>query len=604
MVRICSHIRARVPASEDAPRRPRMRARACASIDASGSRPRRGTHRLEAEVEAEVEVEDGAMEMMGPADVSSDAGDARAHLQSRLRLFHLVLFALSGAMFAVAFGMIATLHGAGYDASSVISLVNNAALVAVAGASWLVLRARRLGVGTLHAIDAVVCGIGGLLAAHWMSMMPPRYRPELGTMLVMSQVLFARAALVPSTPLRTVGCGAAVMLPVAIATHFLFTEGATPPWLEPSGAIVVLTVALSAIVIALSALTSRVIYGLRRRVEQAMQAMQLGQYTVERLIGRGGMGSVYLARHSLLRRPTALKVLEAAAAGDEAIARFEREVQATSELTHPHTIAIYDYGRTPDGLFYYAMEYLDGFDLDALVAADGPQPPGRVAHILRQVCGALAEAHRRGLIHRDVKPANIMLCERGFKPDFVKVLDFGLVRAQERSVSSLSRELLVRGTPLYMAPESIVSPDRVGVGADIYAVGAVAYYLLAGRPPFVGGSPMEVMARQVRERPEPPSAVRPVPAALDALVLACLEKEPDLRPRSMDDLGAVIDALDLKPWTDAAARAWWHERAERVRAAHAHAETPASPPPTVGIDLARRHATGLESTQFARVESG
>jgi eukaryotic-like serine/threonine-protein kinase len=534
--------------------------------------------------------------------LSPSDGDSRSLLQSRLRLFHLVLFALSGAMLGVSLGMTMALRAAEFDRATVLSSIVGVVLVAAAGTSWLVLRRGPLPSGALHALDAIICGIGGLLTAAWMALMSPVYRPELAALLVMTQVLFGRAALVPSEPMRTVGCGAAALLPLIVATHFVLADGAAPPWLEPASSIVALVVVLSGIILTLSALTSRVIFGLRRKVAQAMRAMQLGQYTVERLIGRGGMGSVYLARHSLLRRPTALKVLEGYAAGDEAIARFEREVQTTSELTHPHTVAIYDYGRTPDDCFYYAMEYLDGVDLDVLVAADGPQPPGRVLHILRQVCGALAEAHGRGLVHRDIKPANIMLCERGRHPDFVKVLDFGLVHTREPSAPDLSRENTVRGTPLYMAPESIASPAEVGAGADVYAIGAVAYFLLAGVPPFDGDTAIEVMARHVHERPQPPSARsgRAVPGPLEALVMACLEKRPHQRPTSMDDLLAAMDRIEVEPWTEAAARAWWRERAPRVR----HTESPARAsgmPPTIAIDLARR-AAGIDSTQHAPAE--
>lgn len=183
--------------------------------------------------------------------------------------------------------------------------------------------------------------------------------------------------------------------------------------------------AWSAVAVSIATLTSRVIYGLAQR---ARVATELGQYTLEEKIGEGGMGVVYRARHALLRRPTALKVLPRELAGERSIQRFEREVQLTSALSHPNTIAIYDYGRSPDGVFYYVMEYLDGITLEELVTHDGPQPTGRVVHLLKQVCGALQEAHEVKLIHRDVKPANIVLCVRGGVADYIKVLDFGLVK--------------------------------------------------------------------------------------------------------------------------------------------------------------------------------
>jgi len=534
--------------------------------------------------------------------LSSEDADPRTLLQSRLGLFHLVFSGFLSALFLVSLSFVVATHAIAFEPPITYAFMFHGFIILVTGLSGAILRRYQFSADALGAIDAVVAGLTGLFTAGWASVILPMYRPELSTLLTLTQVLFARAALVPSTASRTAAIGAAFILPVLIADYFVFTYGPTPVWLQPAESVVGMAAAWAILIVALSAVTSRVIYGLRRKVEQAMQ---LGQYTVERLIGRGGMGAVYLARHSLLRRPTALKVLESEAAGDEAIARFEREVQTTSELTHPHTVAIYDYGRTPDACFYYAMEYLDGFDLDALVAVDGPQPPGRVVHILKQVCGALAEAHSRSLVHRDIKPANIMLCERGRRPDYVKVLDFGLVRAEEPG-PGLSREHLVRGTPLYMAPESITSPAQVGAGADIYAVGAVAYFLLTGRPPFEGGSAMEVMARQLRDVPESPSARsgRDLPAQLEALVLQCLEKQPARRPASMDELGAAIEAVPVEPWTEAAARAWWRDRAQTVRAGASRGDTPAGSPATIGIDLARRKGAGLESTLLTPAGNG
>ncbi len=208
----------------------------------------------------------------------------------------------------------------------------------------------------------------------------------------------------------------------------------------------------------LSTKISSVIYGLRQTVREARR---LGPYTLVEKIGEGGMGAVYRASHALLRRPTAIKILPPQRAGEMDLARFEREVQMTSQLTSPHTVSVYDYGRTPDGLFYYAMEYLDGIDLEELVRRDGPMPPARVVHVLRQVCEALGEAHRAGLIHRDVKPANILLCERGGRFDVAKVVDFGLVKSVAGTDPGVTLENTAPGTPHYMAPEALSSPDRI-----------------------------------------------------------------------------------------------------------------------------------------------
>ncbi len=241
----------------------------------------------------------------------------------------------------------------------------------------------------------------------------------------------------------------------------------------------------------------------REAQRAALVAKRLGQYTLDKKLGEGGMGMVYLAHHAMLQRPTAVKLLNIEKSNEQTLARFEREVQLTSRLNHPNTIAIYDYGRTPEGVFYYAMEYLDGINLEDLVRRHGPQPERRVVSILEQVCGSLSEAHAIGLIHRDIKPANIMLTERGGIRDFVKVLDFGLVKALETDRdSSLTAEGVFTGTPLYMSPETIQASDRVDARTDIYAVGAVGYFLLTGTPVFNGSNVMEILHKHVSEAPE------------------------------------------------------------------------------------------------------
>ena len=237
-----------------------------------------------------------------------------------------------------------------------------------------------------------------------------------------------------------------------------------------------------------------------------LAAKHLGQYTLDEKIGSGGMGWVYRARHALLRRPTAVKVLDPAKVSHLAVTRFEREVQLTSQLTNPNTVAIYDYGRTPEGVFFYAMEYLDGINLEDLVNRFGPLPEGRVVSILRQVCGSLAEAHGMGLVHCDIKPANILLCHRGGVPDFVKVLDFGLAKAVgAESQAGLNSADSITGTPLYLSPESIERPDAVDARTDLYALGAVGYFLLTGTPVFRGATIAEVCGQHLRAQPEPPS---------------------------------------------------------------------------------------------------
>jgi serine/threonine-protein kinase len=308
-----------------------------------------------------------------------------------------------------------------------------------------------------------------------------------------------------------------------------------------------------------------VIFGLRREIQEARR---LGQYTLEEKLGEGGMGAVYRARHAMLRRPTAIKLLPPAKSSEAALARFEREVQLTACLSHPNTVSVFDYGRTPDGVFYYAMEYLEGANLQALVRDDGPQPPARVAHVIGQVASALVEAHGIGLIHRDIKPENIILCERGGRPDVAKVVDFGLVRDPEPgSGARLTLTNVVQGTPLYLSPEAIRAPETVDARSDLYALGAVAYFLLTGTHVFGGATAVEVCSHHLHSLPEPPSdrLGRPLPPGLERLVLACLAKDPGRRPPSAAALQDALAGLcDVGRWSEAEARAWW----ERWRRGH------------------------------------
>jgi eukaryotic-like serine/threonine-protein kinase len=314
----------------------------------------------------------------------------------------------------------------------------------------------------------------------------------------------------------------------------------------------------------------RTISRLRRQVEK------VGPYRLVARLGGGAMGVVWEARHALLRRPTAVKLLAPGTEGERSLARFEREVQLTAGLTHPSTIAIYDYGRTADRVFYYAMELLQGINLVQLVELDGPLPPGRVVHLLRQACGALSEAHAAGLIHRDIKPANLMVCLYGGIPDFLKVLDFGLVKdvaavdplpgkggdGSSRD-AALSQDGSLLGTPLYMAPEGMSDPQHVDARADIFALGAVGYFLLAGRSPFAGRTALEVF-RMERQGPPPPlSRVSPhaVPDSLEQTIYRCLAFRREERPDSAETLDAMLQECSVTPpWTVEEARDWWRRR--------------------------------------------
>ena len=287
---------------------------------------------------------------------------------------------------------------------------------------------------------------------------------------------------------------------------------------------------------------------------QASEARKLGQYTLKDRLGAGGMGEVYRAEHMLLRRPCALKVIRPERAGDPRhLRRFEREVQMTATLTHPNTVQIYDYGHAADGTFYYVMEYLPGLTLEELVKREGPVPPARAIHFLRQICGALKEAHARSLIHRDIKPGNVMVCERGGIPDVAKLLDFGLVLppAGDTDGEKLTQDGALTGTPAYLSPEQAGGQDTVDARSDIYSVGALAYFLLTGQPPFAGRTAVKMLAAHLYEQPEPMSRRRPdMPADLEAVILRCLAKEPNARFPDAEGLESALSSCGAAgQWT-------------------------------------------------------
>ncbi|HEY7309600.1 MAG TPA: serine/threonine-protein kinase [Gemmataceae bacterium] len=294
---------------------------------------------------------------------------------------------------------------------------------------------------------------------------------------------------------------------------------------------------------------------------EASEARRLGQYQLNQRLGAGGMGEVYLAEHRLLKRPCAVKLIHPQIAGDtEMLRRFEREVRATAQLTHPNTVEIYDYGHAEDGTFYYVMEYLPGLDLDDLVRRYGPVPPARAVHFLRQLCGALQEAHAAGLVHRDIKPGNVLVCRHAGLHDVAKLLDFGLVRAAgagDNDPTRLTARGAVLGTPAYMAPEQARQAEAADARSDLYSLGALGYFLLAGRPPFRGGTALEVMLAHVQE-PVPPLAS--VPTDLEAVLRRCLAKAPADRFPDAGSLDAALAGCTCAgEWTEARARAWWQE---------------------------------------------
>jgi len=300
---------------------------------------------------------------------------------------------------------------------------------------------------------------------------------------------------------------------------------------------------------------------LRREV---IEARQLGQYRLKQRIGAGGMGEVYLAEHQLMKRPCVIKLIRPDKAGDpRTLARFHREVRAAAKLSHWHSIDVFDYGSTAEGIFYYVMEYLPGMSLAELVERFGPMPPARVIHFLAEACEALAEAHAAGLVHRDIKPGNLFAAKRGGIYDVTKVLDFGLVKPlTDDQPLQLTAEGAITGSPLFMSPEQALGETEPDARSDIYSLGAVGYYLLVGRPPVEGDRPLKVMFAHAHEEVVPPSARGvSVPADLERVILRCLAKKPDDR---YPDAPALADALaacaDATGWSREDAAAWWAEK--------------------------------------------
>jgi eukaryotic-like serine/threonine-protein kinase len=311
-------------------------------------------------------------------------------------------------------------------------------------------------------------------------------------------------------------------------------------------------------------LGARVVYGLGRQVAAARE---MGSYRLEERLGEGGMGEVWRARHRLLARPAAIKLIRRSLTGagpsEEQQRRFEQEAQAIARLRSPHTVELFDFGVAADGAFYYVMELLDGLDADALVRRHGPMPAERAVFVLRQVCHSLTEAQACGLVHRDIKPANVFLCRYGEDHDFVKVLDFGLVKGLDGGAPrgpGLTAENVVQGTPAFIAPEQVLGDAGVDGRADLYATGCVAYWLLTGKYVFTGDTAMAVLMHHVNTAPVPPSArtTQPIPPALERLVLACLAKNPADRPQTARELSLRLEEITPEStWSEARAREWW-----------------------------------------------
>jgi serine/threonine-protein kinase len=528
---------------------------------------------------------------MRPWHATAGDDESRDYLQKRLILMSKLMFASFVGMLAFIIVSYAAYPSYEPRLNKLIYLVSAIGL-GFLSLLWRGLLLRRpLPMHQLRAIDAFYSiGTGSVFGASGALAYDLRSSAYICLTYALLLVLL-RALVIPSTGKRTLVISTLTVLPMALATIGLgvtTTQDIPGPIYVTGG----LTVCIMAV--ALATIGSNILYGLRRQISAAMQ---LGKYTLGEKIGEGGHGEVYLARHALLRRPTAIKVMLPDRVDSETLARFEREVQLMSQLTHANTVAVFDYGRSMDGVFYYAMEYLDGIDLEQLVLRYGAQPPDRAVGILIQVCGALAEAHGRGLIHRDIKPGNIILCERGDVPDVAKVVDFGLVKEIAANDGKSKRIL---GTPGYIAPESVTDPERVGPASDLYALGVVAYFLLTGRRVFEGKTSLDICVQHVTKQPIPPSQhVAAISPQLEEVVLRCLAKDPEQRPTSAGELARLLRAVPTADrWNDDAAVTWWRDY--RATAARRIA---AGPTHTITVDVGMRPVLD-GSSQLSPISAG
>jgi serine/threonine-protein kinase len=369
-------------------------------------------------------------------------------------------------------------------------------------------------------------------------------------------------AIAPSSPRKTLVAALAAATTIPLGIWYGLT---IHPVRDANWFILLWLILPGYVCAALAVVPANVIRGLGKQVTKARE---LGSYQLENLLGKGGMGEVYRAKHRLLARPAAVKLISPAAlrgsSADEnriVIERFRREAEAAATLRSPHTIELYDYGVAEDGTFYYVMELLDGIDFQELVQKHGPLPAERVIHLISQACDSLGEAHLAGLVHRDVKPSNIVACRMGLKVDYVKVLDFGLVKHdQKNSELDITQAGSVSGTPSYMAPESVSGIGSVGPQADVYAIGCVAYWLLTGQTVFKAANPTMMMMQHVSSAPVPPSlkSPHPVPRDFEEIVMRCLSKDAADRPSDAAALAELLQKCRVPmPWTDARAHEWW-----------------------------------------------
>jgi serine/threonine-protein kinase len=492
--------------------------------------------------------------------------DLLEQVRGRVRLLALLVmtaFAIDPVLFFLSWSLSDDpAAGAGFRESAPF-YVGDVGVVAISAALWVAARSTRVGSARLLTVGLVyevaVCFVIAL-RTYWEYHASVGILPNL-TWVPAVVILFPLILPAPPRVMLAAAIAAGSMQPLALLLLDAWGK-------VPSGAGELFGAAVnSAIAVGFAYLGARVVYGLGREVAAARE---LGSYRLTGKLGQGGMGEVWRAEHRLLARPAAIKLIRRAAgpqappaASSDAVRRFQREAQAIAGLRSPHTVELFDFGIADDGSFYYVMELLDGLDADTLVRRYGPLPPARAIHLLQQVCHSLSEAESCGLVHRDIKPANIFICRYGEDLDFVKVLDFGIVkRADEEPAPSpaLTKENAIQGTPAFIAPEQALGSCVLDGRADIYATGCVAYWLLTGKLVFTSDTALGLMLHHASTAPLPPSACtdQPIPPALDALVLACLAKEPAGRPQSARELSHSLGSIREMPhWTPDRAREWW-----------------------------------------------
>lgn len=494
---------------------------------------------------------------------SQPSGELNELLRSRLRSAALLMFG-GFAIFLIWHIFIFEPH----TTLKIVTFVAHVLVTMVLGAVGFSLCSKcRMTIGQLRAVELIAFGIpvgffmlmqhGDVVRA---VIEQHQVHPELPAMWLL--VIFTYALFIPNDWRRAAVVLTVVALaPVAtsVFSAVLHPQVMKAMLAEPERAIAsVLELAIASVTAVWG------VYTINHLQYEAYQARQLGQYKLKQLLGAGGMGEVYLAEHQLMKRPCAIKVIRPEKAGDpKVLARFEREVHATAKLSHWNNIDIFDYGRAEDGTFYYVMEFLPGMNLGEIVRRFGPMPPSRAIHLVRQACDALQEAHDVGLLHRDLKPANLFAAVRGGFYDVAKLLDFGLAKPlTSLDSASLTADGTITGSPLYMSPEQATGDREPDARSDIYAMGALLYFLVTGRPPFENEKPIKVLISHAHEPVLPPSKWRDdLPLDLESVIMRCLAKSPDERYQSASELATALDDCESAGyWTRDDARRWWMEK--------------------------------------------